>query len=171
MSSLGTRHPSDEQLLHFADGEMTTPQSEAIRGHLKACWQCRNELEEIERTISDCVRYRKVVLDTCLPPPPAPWFDIYPRPAAACRRVEQSQAMGARGRDRRADCCRSAAIQAGAVCAGGRASAQGRSGSRIAAANAAPHSDPNPHTAFNARRGGLWDTCKGGNRRGLHGGT
>lgn len=79
MSSLGTRHPTDEQLLRFADGEMTAPASEDIRGHLKACWQCRNELEEIEQTISECVRYRSVVLDTCLPSPPQPWFDIYPR--------------------------------------------------------------------------------------------
>jgi len=87
MSNLGTRHPSDDQLLHFADGEMTTPQSEDTRGHLKACWQCRNELEEIERTIGECVRYRKIVLDTCLPPPPAPWFDIYPRLAG----IDESQ--------------------------------------------------------------------------------
>jgi hypothetical protein len=87
MSNLGTRHPSDEQLLHFADGEMPAPQSEDIRGHLKACWQCRNELDEIEQTISECVRYRKIVLDTCLPPPPAPWFDIYPRLA----RIDESQ--------------------------------------------------------------------------------
>jgi len=87
MSNLGMRHPSDQQLLHFADGEMTAPQSEDIRGHLKACWQCRNELEEIEQTISECVRYRKIVLDTCLPPPPAPWFDIYPHLA----RIDESQ--------------------------------------------------------------------------------
>jgi len=79
MSSLGMRHPTDEQLLHFADGELTAPASEDIRGHLKACWQCRHELEEIEETISECVRYRKIVLDTCLPSPPQPWFDIYPR--------------------------------------------------------------------------------------------
>jgi hypothetical protein len=79
MSSLGMRHPTDEQLLHFADGELAAPASEDIRGHLKACWQCRHELEEIEQTISECVRYRNVVLDTCLPSPPQPWFDIYPR--------------------------------------------------------------------------------------------
>jgi hypothetical protein len=79
MSNLGTRHPSDEQLLHFTDGEMTAPQNEEIRGHLKACWQCRSELEGIEQTIGECVRYRKIILDACLPPPPEPWFDIYPR--------------------------------------------------------------------------------------------
>lgn len=77
MSSLGTRHLTGEQLLLFADGELAARESEDVRSHLKACWQCRNELEEIERTISQCVRYRKA-LDSCLPSPPAPWFDIYP---------------------------------------------------------------------------------------------
>jgi len=79
MSSLGTRHPSDDQLLHFADGEMAAPEREDIRGHLQACWQCRKELDEIERTIGECVRYGQIVLGTCLPSPPEPWFDIYPR--------------------------------------------------------------------------------------------
>src|SRR5260370_34446215 len=77
MSNRGLRHPSDDQLLHFADGELPPPLAGEIRKHLTACWQCRTELEEIERTIGECVRYRKIVLDTCLPPPPAPWFDIY----------------------------------------------------------------------------------------------
>ena len=87
MSSLGMPHPTEEQLLHFADGELAALASEDIRGHLKACWQCRHELEEIEQTISECVRYRKVVLDSCLPVPPQPWFDIYPRLAA----IDESQ--------------------------------------------------------------------------------
>ena len=87
MSSLGMPHPTEEQLLHFADGELAARASEDIRGHLKACWQCRHELEEIEQTISECVRYRKIVLDTCLPSPPQPWFDIYPRLAA----IDESQ--------------------------------------------------------------------------------
>jgi hypothetical protein len=87
MSSLGVRHPSDEQLLHFADGEMTASETEEIRGHLKSCWQCRSELEGIEQTIGECVRYRKIVLDACLPSPPEPWFDIYPRLA----RIDESE--------------------------------------------------------------------------------
>jgi hypothetical protein len=77
MSNLGLRHPTDDQLLHFADGELPPPQVEEIREHLTTCWQCRTELEEIERMIGECVRYRKMVVETCLPPPPAPWFDIY----------------------------------------------------------------------------------------------
>lgn len=86
MSSLGTRHPTGEQLLLFADGELAAAESEDVRSHLQACWQCRNELEEIERTIGECVRYRKV-LDACLPLPPQPWFDIYPRLA----RMDEAQ--------------------------------------------------------------------------------
>ena len=79
MSNLAMRHPTDDQLLRFADGELPDSRAGEIRSHLRACWQCRSELEEIERTIGECVRYRKIVLDNCLPPPPAPWFDIYGR--------------------------------------------------------------------------------------------
>ena len=68
MSKLGMRHPTDEQLLRFADGELSAPEAGEVRGHLRACWQCRTELEEIERTIGECVRYRKIVLETCLLP-------------------------------------------------------------------------------------------------------
>src|SRR5271169_6219162 len=79
MSNLAMQHPADDQLLRFADGELPDAQAGEIRIHLRACWQCRSELEEIERTIGECVRYRKIVLQDCLPPPPAPWFDIYGR--------------------------------------------------------------------------------------------
>jgi len=89
------QHPTDEQLLYFADGEMAAAATDHIRGHLKACWQCRHELEEIEETISECVRYRKVVLDTCLPSPPQPWFDIYPR-LAKIDELETRQRLMAR---------------------------------------------------------------------------
>jgi len=45
--------------------------------HLEACWECRAELEDLQNTVSECVRYRKNVLARHLPPPPAPWADIY----------------------------------------------------------------------------------------------
>jgi hypothetical protein len=77
MSNLKLRHPSGDQLLHFVDVELPPPQAGELRNHLTACWQCRTELEEIERTIGEYVRYRKTVVETCLPLPPAPWFDIY----------------------------------------------------------------------------------------------
>ncbi|MBI3682050.1 MAG: hypothetical protein HY235_16830 [Acidobacteria bacterium] len=76
MSKLPLPHPAGEQLLRYADGELSSRESEQIRVHLSACWQCRAELEEVEQTINECVRYRKSVLANLFPPPPAPWCDI-----------------------------------------------------------------------------------------------
>jgi len=71
------RHPENEQLLRYADGELPARTAGKIRSHVGACWQCRVELDELEETISECVRYRKNILQPYLPSPPAPWFDIY----------------------------------------------------------------------------------------------
>ena len=73
MSSLSLRHPEDGQLLQYLDGELGRRQSRAIQGHLKACWECRAELEGLQATVNDCVRYRKQVLIPHLPAPPAAW--------------------------------------------------------------------------------------------------
>jgi len=75
MSSLETRHPEEGQLLRYLDGELPGRRARQIRKHLEACWHCRAELEELESTAGDCVRYRKNVLGTCLPPP-GPWQDL-----------------------------------------------------------------------------------------------
>jgi hypothetical protein len=73
--SLGMRHPDDGQLLRYLDGELPGRKARQVRSHLPACWQGRSELEELENTVNDCVRYRKSVA-ACLPPPPAPWQDL-----------------------------------------------------------------------------------------------
>ncbi len=73
------RHPSEEQLLSYADGELSARDAGSARIHLASCWECRAKLEECERIIAECVRYRKAVLEDCFPPPPAPWCDIYER--------------------------------------------------------------------------------------------
>lgn len=70
-------HPDDLQLLRYVDGELPAREARAVRQHLETCWQCRTELEELERTIGECVRYRNQVLRPNLPSPPAPWMDIY----------------------------------------------------------------------------------------------
>src|SRR6266567_2705389 len=71
------RHPEDDQILRYADGELPARAARKIRTHLKACWECRALLQEIEGTIGNCVGYRKNVLQSHLPAPPAPWIDIY----------------------------------------------------------------------------------------------
>ena len=70
-------HPEDEQLLRYADGESPARAAGEIRSHLEACWQCREQLEQLQNTVGECVRYRKNILQRHLPEPPAPWPDIY----------------------------------------------------------------------------------------------
>ncbi len=70
-------HPSEEQLLRFSDGELPGRATSQVHTHLQACWQCRTNLEEVEKTVGACVRYRTTVLQRHLPAPPAPWTDIY----------------------------------------------------------------------------------------------
>jgi hypothetical protein len=70
-------HPSEEQLLRYSDGELPGRNTSQVHSHLKACWQCRTNLEEIDGTVSASVRYRTNVLQRHLPAAPAPWADIY----------------------------------------------------------------------------------------------
>ncbi len=70
-------HPEDDELMRYADGEMPARKAREVRSHLEACWQCRAGLEELQKVISDCVRYRKDLLHVYLPSPPARWGDIY----------------------------------------------------------------------------------------------
>jgi anti-sigma factor RsiW len=67
------RHLEEDLLLRYLDGELPGRNARQVRAHLEACWQCRTEVEALEATIGDCVRYRKNVLTECLPPAPAQW--------------------------------------------------------------------------------------------------
>lgn len=76
MSKVTPGHPGEEQLLRYADGELSPRESADVRAHLEACWDCRAELDQLQAAVSDCVHYRKSVLQAHLPPPPAPWRDL-----------------------------------------------------------------------------------------------
>ncbi len=73
MSNFNLRHPEEGHLLRYLDGELPRGKTNHVRAHLEACWECRAEVEELQVTVGDCVRYRKHVLGACLPLPPAPW--------------------------------------------------------------------------------------------------
>jgi hypothetical protein len=60
-------HPTDQELLLFADGEIRRRHTARIRGHLAACWACRARMAEIESTIADFVRVHQESLDPKLP--------------------------------------------------------------------------------------------------------
>jgi anti-sigma factor RsiW len=56
-------HPSERDLLLFADGELPKNQAGKIEVHLASCWDCRARLAETEGTIKDFVTLRRKVLD------------------------------------------------------------------------------------------------------------
>ncbi len=76
MSSFETQHLVRGNLLAYLDGELPARQAAEVRRHLEACWECRAELEALQSTVAECMRYRKDVLAASLPPPPAPWKDL-----------------------------------------------------------------------------------------------
>ena len=77
MSKNRHSHPDGDRLMRYCDGELPATDSADVRRHLEACWDCRAELDRIQKTISECVEYRQAVLREHLPPPPEPWKDIY----------------------------------------------------------------------------------------------
>ncbi len=87
MSSFPRHHPEDGALLRYVDGELARGRAKRVERHLKTCAPCRGELEELQKTVGDCARYRQV-WSKLLPPPPNPWPDIY----RGFARVEESLA-------------------------------------------------------------------------------
>src|SRR3984957_20383667 len=72
-----SNHPEQALLLRYIDGELPGRKSRAVQRHLEACWECRTEVEELQVTVAECVRYRKQILAAGLPAPPQEWPDIY----------------------------------------------------------------------------------------------
>ena len=65
-------HLSDEELLRFADGEVSSRESSGMNRHLSACWECRSRAREIEAAIAGFVRLHRDALDPQLPPKEGP---------------------------------------------------------------------------------------------------
>jgi hypothetical protein len=61
-------HPSEQELLLSADGELPWRRAAWVRTHLAACWSCRSRMAEIEGTIADFVRATHQSVDPTLPP-------------------------------------------------------------------------------------------------------
>jgi len=61
-------HPSREELLRAADGELSPRLAERLQRHLSACWECRSQMQELEEAIGDYIRLHRRNLDPLLPP-------------------------------------------------------------------------------------------------------
>lgn len=69
-------HLSEETLLMLVDGELSAKEASNAREHLETCWTCRNELENIEETISTFVEFRKKIQIPRSPLPPNNWSNF-----------------------------------------------------------------------------------------------
>ena len=64
MNRYRTSHPGAERLLQYADGELSSRNAAQVRSHLHACWRCRAEIEDLQDTINQYVRYQQVIFDS-----------------------------------------------------------------------------------------------------------
>ena len=69
-------HPEDDELLSYADNELEGSSVGRVRKHLKECWRCRTQLEDVQTTVTDFMRYRENALIPNLPEAPAPWKNL-----------------------------------------------------------------------------------------------
>jgi hypothetical protein len=65
-------HLSDQELLLWADGEVSSKRAAQIRQHLNGCWMCRARMTELEHAIGDFVQLYRRELDVTLPPVEGP---------------------------------------------------------------------------------------------------
>lgn len=84
-------HPSDQQLLLFADGELPPHRADQIRAHLRACWDCRSRIAELERTIIDFMQLHRQVLDLRVLPIEGPRAELRARLAELERSSRRSR--------------------------------------------------------------------------------
>ena len=66
-------HPGEDDLLYYADGELSDAKSAEIKTHLEACWTCRAKTAKIQRTISSFIEYLNDGFIPNIDPPPMGW--------------------------------------------------------------------------------------------------
>ena len=64
---------SEDDLLLYADGELSREQAAHTETHLEACWSCRARAEKYEETIRSYVDYRETVQKPLDDEPPGGW--------------------------------------------------------------------------------------------------
>ncbi len=69
-------HPEVDELLSYADNELQGSAVGRVRKHLKECWRCRTQLEDLQATVTGFMRYREHTLVPNLPGAPQPWKNL-----------------------------------------------------------------------------------------------
>ncbi|MEX2262351.1 MAG: hypothetical protein WD696_10385 [Bryobacteraceae bacterium] len=73
------QHVPDDELLALLDGELKPRQTEKIRMHLDACWQCRTRQDRMRQTIAEFISTRQQNLSAPGNQPPGGWRLFNPR--------------------------------------------------------------------------------------------
>jgi hypothetical protein len=60
-------HPTDQELLLAADGELPPERTAQVTAHLSQCWPCRARKQEMEQAIVTFVRWHRGQFDPLLP--------------------------------------------------------------------------------------------------------
>ena len=97
MTNLLNRHPSDDQLWRYTDGDLSSQETAGLDEHLAACPRCRAEVDEFKQVLGDCQRYQRELAQTSPAPPPQPWCDIYDRFREADSAQERRRWSGGTG--------------------------------------------------------------------------
>ena len=66
-------HPGDEELVRFADDDLTPAEAAEIGGHISACGQCGERIESVREALDGYQLFHETVLKKALGPPPRPW--------------------------------------------------------------------------------------------------
>lgn len=61
-------HPSDQDLLLWADGELSSRRAAKVRRHLSSCWKCRARMSDLEQSIAAFVHQYQREVDVKAPP-------------------------------------------------------------------------------------------------------
>ena len=64
MHSQQKQHPTDEQLLMYFDGELSSAERERVRKHTEGCWGCRTRLDDLSRVVSSIVHASQLRLES-----------------------------------------------------------------------------------------------------------
>ena len=68
-------HVSDEDLVHYLDGELNPGKAQRVRRHLESCWRCRSRCQKTQASITEFADFRRRS-DTVAPPKGWREFDI-----------------------------------------------------------------------------------------------
>lgn len=76
MGNWHNEHPHPDELIRYANGELSARESARVARHLENCWECRTEAEDTTSVIGRYVHYRRDLLHPSIPPPPKDWQDL-----------------------------------------------------------------------------------------------